>query len=62
MTLRSFKCVTLQGFYTLSYSLLSLVFATQWNPKHPSYLSTRLFCNSSVKTSISVETLSENAP
>ena len=26
--------------------LLSLAFATRWNPKHPSYLSTRLFCNS----------------
>ena len=27
-------------------SLLSLSFATPWNPKHPSYVSTRLFCNS----------------
>ena len=27
-------------------SLLSLAFATRWNPKHPSYVSIRLFCNS----------------
>ena len=27
-------------------SLLSLAFATRWNPKHPSYVSTQLFCNS----------------
>ena len=27
-------------------SLFSFGFATRWNPKHPSYVSTRLFCNS----------------
>ena len=27
-------------------SLLSLAFSAGWNPKHPSYLSTQLFCNS----------------
>ena len=27
-------------------SLLSLAFATRWNPKHLLYVSTRLFCNS----------------
>ena len=43
---RSCKRVTLQGCYALSHSLLSLAFATQWYPKHPSYVSTRLFCNS----------------
>ena len=43
---RSCKRVTLQGCYALSYSLLSLAFATRWNPKHHSYVSTRLFCNS----------------
>ena len=31
---------------TLSYSLLSLAFATRWNPKHPSYVSIWLFCDS----------------
>ena len=41
--LRSFERVTLQGCYGLSDSLLSLAFATQWNPKHPTYVSTRLF-------------------
>ena len=41
----SCKHVTLQGCYTLSYSLLTLAFATWWNPKHPSYVSTWLFCN-----------------
>ena len=29
-----------------SDSLLYLEFETRWNPKHPSYVSTRLFCNS----------------
>ena len=29
-----------------TYSLLSVAFATRWNPKHPSYVSTRLFCKS----------------
>ena len=38
--------VTLQGWCDLSYSLLSLAFTARWNPKHPSYVSTRLFCNS----------------
>ena len=37
-------------FYWVSYgwarSLLSLAFTARWNPKHPSYVSTRLFCNS----------------
>ena len=42
----SCKRVTLQGCYTVSYSLLSFTFATQWKPKHPSYVSTRLFCKS----------------
>ena len=37
--------VTLQGYYALSYSLLFLAFATRWNPKQFSYVSTRLFCN-----------------
>ena len=27
-------------------SLFSLAFATRWNPKHPSYVSTHLICNS----------------
>ena len=27
-------------------SLLSLVFETRWDPKDPSYVNTRLFCNS----------------
>ena len=27
-------------------TLLSLAFAARWNPKHPSYVSTRLFYNS----------------
>ena len=27
-------------------SMLSLAFVTRWNQKHPSYVSTRLFCNS----------------
>ena len=31
---------------TLSCSLLFLAFATRRNPKHPSYVSTRFFCNS----------------
>ena len=43
---RSCEHVTLEGCCALSYSLLSLAFATRWNPKHPSYVSTRLFCNS----------------
>ena len=38
--------VTLQGCCELSYSLLSLTLTARWNPKHPSYVSTRLFCNS----------------
>ena len=42
----SCKRVTLQGSYALSDILLSLTFATRWNPKHPSYVSTRLFCKS----------------
>ena len=42
---RSCKRVTLQGCYALSDSLLSLAFATRWNPKHSSYISTWLFCN-----------------
>ena len=46
MVFCSCKRVTLQGCYALSYSLLSLAFATQWNPKHPSYVSTQLFCKS----------------
>ena len=43
---RSCKLVALQRCYALSYSLLSLAFTTRWNPKHPSYVSTRLFYNS----------------
>ena len=42
----SCKHVTLHGCYTVSYSLLSLAFTTQWNPKHPSYISIQLFCKS----------------
>ena len=45
---RSCKRVTLQGCYALSYSLLSLAFATRWNPKQPSYVSTRLFCEAKI--------------
>ena len=41
---RSCEHVTLEGCCALSYSLLSLAFATRWNPKHPLYISTRLFC------------------
>ena len=43
---RNYKRVTLQGCYAFSDSLPSLAFATRWNPKHPSYVSTRLFCKS----------------
>ena len=32
-----FWTCTLQGFYDLSHSLLSLAFTAQWNTKHPSY-------------------------
>ena len=32
--------------YEWAHSLLSLGFTAQWNPKHPLYVSTRLFCNS----------------
>ena len=42
------KRVTLQGYYAVSDILLSLAFANQWNSKHSSYVSTRLFCNSVV--------------
>ena len=45
---RSCKRVTLQGCYAVSDILLSLAFATRWNPKHSSYVSTWLFCNSVV--------------
>ena len=47
MALRSFEPVTIQGCYGLSDSLLSLAFTTEWNPKHPAYVSTRLFFKSS---------------
>ena len=46
---RSCKHVALQGYFTVSDSLLFLAFATQWNPKHLSYVSTRLFCKSLAK-------------
>ena len=42
---RSCKRLISQGCYALSDSLLSLAFATRWNPEHPRYVSTRLFCN-----------------
>ena len=38
-------------------SLLSLAFATRWNPKHPSYVSTRLFCNSISQFSCGEQTI-----
>ena len=43
---RNYKRVTLQGCYNFSDSLPSLAFTTRWNPKHPSHVSTRLFCKS----------------
>ena len=46
------KRVTLQGYYAVSDILLSLAFANQWNSKHSSYVSTRLFCNSDCSASI----------
>ena len=38
-------------------SLLSLIFATGWNPKHPSYVSTCLFCNSISKLCCGEQTI-----
>ena len=38
-------------------SLLSLAFATRWNPKHPSYVGTRLFCNSISQFSCGEQTI-----
>ena len=51
MAFHSCKCVTLQGCYAVSDSLLSLAFTTQWNPKHLSYVSTWLFWKSLAKNS-----------
>ena len=48
-TFRSCRRVTLQGCSTVSGSLLSLAFTTQWNPKHSSYVRTLLFCKSLAK-------------
>ena len=36
-------CECMRSLYTLSHSLFSLVFATRWNQKHPSYVSIWLF-------------------
>ena len=43
---RGCKHVSLWGAYALSYTFLSLTFATRWNQKHPSYVSMRLFFKS----------------
>ena len=51
MAFCSCKCVTLQGCYAVSDSLLSLTFTTWWNSKHLSYVSTQLFCKSLAKNS-----------
>ena len=56
-TLRSCKRVTLQGCYTLSYSLLFLAFTIQWNPKHPSFVRTWLFCNYHIVILLSMKNL-----